>query len=407
MTSRLSVFFVLFTVVIDAMGIGLMMPVLPDLIREIQGGDIANAAIWGGVLSTAFAAMQFLCGPTLGNLSDRYGRRPILLTSLTAMGFAKILMAISGTIWLLLIGRLVAGVAAATQATASAYMADISAPQDKAKNFGRIGAAFGVGFVLGPALGGALAEFGTRAPFYAAAALAFSNAILGYFVLKETVNDEIRRPFSWKRANPLGAFLSLSKLPGLQGLLLVFFLYQVAIAVYPSTWSFFTAERYGWAPQLIGLSLALFGLAYALVQGVLVQPAINRIGHRGTVFAGLVLEVVMMLAISLIAVGWVAMVFTPLAALAAIGHPALQGIMARKIPDNAQGELQGLLTSIGAVSMIIAPLAMTQVFAHFTSASAPVYFPGAPFVLGAVLMCIAAIVFALRPRRISDEVNPT
>lgn len=397
MTSRLSVVFVLFTVVIDAMGVGLMMPVMPELITEIQGGDIAGAAIWGGVLATSFAAMQFLFGPTLGSLSDRYGRRPILLISLVSMGCAKILMAVAGTIWILLLGRIVAGTAAATQATASAYMADISDPDQKAKNFGRVGAAFGIGFVLGPALGGMLAEFGTRAPFYAAAALAFGNALLGYFVLTETVDDRIRRPFECRRANPLSALLAVSKLPGLQSLLLVMFLYYVAVAVYPSVWPFFTAERFGWSPQMIGLSLAIFGLSYALVQGVLVQPAINRLGHRGTIYLGLGLEVVMLLLISTIALGWLTLMLTPLAALAAIGQPALQGIMSRKVADNAQGQLQGVLASLSAVSMIIAPLVMSQVFARYSGATATVYFPGAPFVLAASLMAVAALVFAMRP----------
>jgi DHA1 family tetracycline resistance protein-like MFS transporter len=370
---------------------------MPELITEIQGGDIAGAAIWGGVLATSFAAMQFLFGPTLGSLSDRYGRRPILLISLVSMGCAKILMAVAGTIWILLLGRIVAGTAAATQATASAYMADISDPDQKAKNFGRVGAAFGIGFVLGPALGGMLAEFGTRAPFYAAAALAFGNALLGYFVLTETVDDRIRRPFEWRRANPLSALLAVSKLPGLQSLLLVMFLYYVAVAVYPSVWPFFTAERFGWAPQMIGLSLAIFGLSYALVQGVLVQPAINRLGHRGTIYLGLGLEVVMLLLISSIALGWLTLMLTPLAALAAIGQPALQGIMSRKVADNAQGQLQGVLASLSAVSMIIAPLVMSQVFARYSGASATVYFPGAPFVLAASLMAVAALVFAMRP----------
>lgn len=398
MTSRLSIVFVLFTVVIDAIGVGLMMPVMPALIQEVQGGNIASAAIWGGILATAFATMQFLFGPTLGNLSDRYGRRPVLLASLICMGSAKIVMALAGSIWVLLLGRVVAGVAAATQATAAAYMADISKPDEKAKNFGRVGAAFGVGFVLGPALGGALAEFGTRAPFYAAAGLAFGNALLGTFVLKETVDDSRRRAFSWRRANPLGALLSLSKMPGLKLLLLVFFLYQVGLTVYPATWAFFTAESFGWEPGTIGISLAIFGLTYAMVQGALVQPAINRLGHRGTVFTGLMLEVVVMIILATIVSGWLALAFTPLAALAAIGQPALQGIMSRKISDDAQGELQGLLTSLGAISMIISPIVMTQVFAYFSGPEAPVYFPGAAFVLSACLMFAATIVFAVRPR---------
>ena len=398
MTSRLSNTFVLLTVVIDAMGIGLMMPIMPDLIREIEGGDIAGAAIWGGVLATVFATMLFLFGPLVGSLSDRFGRRPVLLTALIAMGCAKLLMALAGTIWMLLAGRIVAGIAAATQSTASAYMADISHPDEKAKNFGRIGAAFGVGFVFGPALGGALAEFGTRAPFYAAAFLAFSNALLGLFVMRETVDQSRRRRFEWRRANPLGALIAMSRLKGLQQLLWVFFLYQVALAVYPATWPFFTAERYGWSPQTIGISLAFFGLTYALVQGTLVQPSIKQFGHRGTVLLGLLLEVGVMIILALITVGWIALIFTPMAAVAAIGHPAIQGIMSRKIPDDAQGELQGVLASLGAISMIVAPLAMTRVFAHFSGPDAPVYFPGAAFLLAAALMLIATVVFILRPR---------
>ncbi|MEJ5218124.1 TCR/Tet family MFS transporter [Cognatishimia sp. D5M38] len=396
MSSRLPIIFIVMTVVIDAMGIGLIMPVMPDLIQEVQGVGISDAAIWGGILAASFAAMQFLFGPFLGNLSDRYGRRPVLLISLTVMALDYIVMALAGSIWLLLAGRIVGGITAATHSTASAYMADISTPDQKAKNFGLIGAGFGIGFVLGPALGGMLAEFGTRAPFFAAAALAGANVILGYFVLKETVTDEIRRPFRWKRANPLGAFAAVSKLPNLGALLLVFFFYQVSAYVYPAIWSYFTAEAFGWSVSMIGISLAVFGIFYAASQALLVQPLINRFGYRGTVIFGLGLEIFAMLFIGLVPSGMLILAFTPIAALASIGLPALQGIMSRVVPDDAQGELQGVLTSVAAIGMVISPLVMNQTFAFFTRESAPIYLPGASFLLAAVLMGIAIVIFTWR-----------
>ncbi|WP_370227402.1 TCR/Tet family MFS transporter [Cognatishimia sp.] len=396
MSSRLPIIFIVMTVVIDAMGIGLIMPVMPDLIQEVQGVGISDAAIWGGILAASFAAMQFLFGPFLGNLSDRFGRRPVLLISLAVMALDYIVMALAGSIWLLLAGRIVGGITAATHSTATAYMADISTPDQKAKNFGLIGAGFGIGFVLGPALGGLLAEFGTRAPFFAAAALAGANMLLGYFVLKETVTDEIRRPFSWRRANPMGAFAAVAKLPNLTALLVVFFFYQVSSYVYPAIWSYFTAESFGWSAGMIGVSLAVFGIFFALSQALLVQPCINRFGYRGTVILGLCLEIFAMLFIGLVPVGVLILAFTPIAALASIGLPALQGIMSRTVPDDAQGELQGVLTSVASIGMVISPLVMNQTFAFFTRDSAPVYLPGAPFILAAVLMVVAIAIFTSR-----------
>lgn len=393
MSSRLPTIFVVLTVVIDAMGIGLIMPVTPDLIREINGGDIANAAIWGGLLATGFATMQFLFSPLLGSLSDRYGRRPILLISLVVMSGVYLVMATAGSIWILLLGRLGGGIAAATHSTASAYMADISTPQEKAKNFGLIGAGFGIGFVLGPVLGGLLAGYGTRAPFYAASVIAAGNAVLGWLVLKETVTNQIRRPFEWSRANPLGALRSVANLPGLTPLLLVYFFYQVATLVYPATWSYFAGERFGWGPGMIGMSLAIFGIFYAIVQGALVGPSLKYMGNRGTVLAGLSLEIIVLFFMGFVASGAVALGLTPFAALAAIGLPALQGIMSRRVPDNAQGELQGVLASVSSFGMILSPLIMTQTFAYFSSTSSPTYLPGAAFLLSSALMAIAAAIF--------------
>ncbi|WP_299676681.1 TCR/Tet family MFS transporter [uncultured Roseobacter sp.] len=396
---RPAVLFILITVMLDSMGIGLIIPVMPDLIQEVRGADLSTAALWGGVLSTAFAVMQFLCGPVIGGLSDRFGRRPVLLISLVVMALDYLVMAVAGSIVLLLIGRIVGGMTAATQSTANAYMADISKPEDRAANFGLVGAAFGLGFVLGPLLGGLLGAFGTRAPFYAAAGLAALNALFGYIVLKETITDEIRRPFQWARANPWGSFRQLGRLPGIGPLLVVFFLYQVAFMVYPAIWSYFVKERFGWEPATIGLSLALFGIMMAVVQGGLIRPVLRLLGERGTVIYGHLFDTAAFLALALVTSGTIALILTPLAALAAVITPALQGIMSKAVGRDAQGELQGALTSIMALAMIISPLMMTGTFAAFTDADAPAYFPGAPFLLSAGLILIGLAVFLRAPAR--------
>lgn len=398
MNKRLAVTFILISVTLDSMGIGLIMPVMPDLIQEVEGQGIGAAAVWGGILATIFAAMQFLFGPTLGSLSDRYGRRPILIISLVIMAFDYVLMALAHTIWLLVIARVIGGITAATQSTSAAYMADISAPEEKAANFGLIGAAFGMGFVLGPLIGGVLAEYGTRAPFWAAACLAAANAIFGYFVLPETVTDKIRRPFSWRRANPLGAFKNIGSLPGLKRLLLITFVYTIAFFVYPGVWAYFGAERFGWGPGMIGLSLGIFGIGIAIVQGLLIRPIINRIGERKTVILGLSLDVAAFVVLGFVSNGWVALAFTPLTALGSMAGPALQGIMSRTAADDQQGELQGTVTSINAVATILAPLMVTQTFWYFTDGNGPLYLPGAPFLLSALLTIGCIVVFMQTPR---------
>ena len=393
---RPAVLFILTTVMIDAMGIGLIIPVMPDLIQEVRAGDLAQAALWGGILSTVFAVMQFLFGPVLGGLSDRFGRRPVLLVSLAIMALDYLVMAVAGSIWLLLLGRVVGGITAATQSTANAYMADISGPEDRAANFGLVGAAFGIGFVLGPLIGGLLAGYGTRAPFYAAALLALLNFGFGLFVLKETVTDSIRRPFRWTRANPLGSLRQLRKLPGIGAMLLVFFIYQVAFIVYPAVWSYFGKERFGWDPQTIGLSLALFGIMLAIVQGGLIRPIMRLLGERGTVLYGHVFDILAFLALAFVTNGTLALILTPLAALAAVITPALQGIMSKAVGADAQGELQGALTSLSALAMIFSPMMMTATFATFTTEGAAFYLPGAPFLLSAALIVVGLVVFILR-----------
>ncbi len=393
MFTRLPVLVILATVVIDAMGIGLIIPVMPALMREVTGGELTQAAIWGGILSTVFAIMQFLCGPLLGSLSDRFGRRPVLLVSLAIMSLDYIVMALAETMWLLFLGRVVAGVTAATYATALAYMSDLSAPHDKARAFGIVGAGFGVGFVLGPLLGGSLAEFGTRAPFWAAAGLAGLNALLGWIVLRETVTDATRRAFTWARSNPLGSLKALGQLPAVGKLILVFFVYQFATAVYPSIWPYYTTERFSWSPGMIGISLAVYGIGFALVQGFLIAPSIKWFGNRLTVLVGLSFELGSFLFLGFVSNGTLLLIMVPLFSFGAVGLPALQGILSRRVPDDSQGELQGVLASLASLATILAPLIMTQTFAFFSNHEATVYLPGAPFLVSSILMLVAITVF--------------
>ncbi|WP_366863056.1 TCR/Tet family MFS transporter [uncultured Sulfitobacter sp.] len=383
---------------IDAMGIGLIIPVMPDLIQEVGGGTLAEAAIWGGILSTTFAVMQFLFGPVMGGLSDRFGRRPVLLIALVIMALDYVLMALASALWVLLLGRVIGGITAATQSTATAYMADISAPHERAARFGLVGAAFGAGFVIGPVVGGLLAEYGTRAPFWMAAGLASANAVFGWVVLKETVTDANRRSFDWRRANPLGALRALGRLPGVTPLLLVYFIYYVGFAVYPAVWSYFGKERFDWPPSTIGLSLALFGIAMALIQGGLIRPVLKALGERGTVIAGHLFSIASLICIAVITSSTWVLILTPIAAFGGIIPPALQGIMSARVADDAQGELQGALTSASALAMILSPLVMTYTFAQFTDADAPIYLPGAPFLLAATLstMGLAALLIGTR-----------
>jgi DHA1 family tetracycline resistance protein-like MFS transporter len=390
---RPAVVFIVLTVMIDAMGIGLIIPVMPDLIEEVQAANLSRAALWGGVLATTFAVMQFLFSPLVGGLSDRFGRRPVLLISLTVMALDYVVVALAGSIWLLLLGRVVGGISAATGATASAYMADITEPKDRAANFGLIGAGFGIGFVLGPVAGGFLAEYGTRAPFWAAAALAAGNVAFGWFVLKETVKPENRRPVSWRRANPFGAVKHLGELPGIRRLLLVYFLYHLAFAVYPSVWSYFGKAQFDWSPSMIGGSLALFGLAMAVVQAGIIRPVLKRFGERGTVLFGYVFSVATFFLIGIVTSGTAIMVLTPMAALAGVIPAALQGIMSQSVAQNSQGELQGVLTSASALAMVVAPLVMTATFAAFTAPGTAIYFPGAPFLLSMLLTLVAVSIF--------------
>ncbi|MEO1563301.1 MAG: TCR/Tet family MFS transporter [Pseudomonadota bacterium] len=396
MSKRLAITFVMITVVIDSMGIGLMMPVMPDLLQELGADDLSRAAIWGGFLSMLFALMQFLFGPYIGALSDRFGRRPVLLLSLVVVMFDYLLLAVAGTIWLVILARIIAGIASATQSTASAYMADISKPEEKAQNFGLVGAAFGIGFVLGPLIGGLLSELGTRAPFYAAAILAGANLVLGYFAFPETVTDKIRRKFEWRRANPFGAFSHVGKLPQVGRMLLVVLVYNFAFMIYPAVWSFFTQEAYGWTARDVGISLAAFGITIAFIQGFAIRYFILWMGEARTAIFGLSMNVIAFTLFVFTNAGWQAYAIIGLTTLGVVTMPSLQGMMAQRVSDDAQGELQGVLVSTQSISSIVSPVVMTAIFGFFTSAVAPIYLPGAPFALAALLTLTGLVLFLTR-----------
>ena len=398
MPGRLPLAFILITVMIDSMGIGLILPVMPGLIGEVGRLTLAEAAVWGGILVTAFSVMQFLCSPVVGAISDRVGRRPVMLVSLGMLALDYLVMALAGSLWMLLAARIVGGIFSATPATASAFMADISKPEEKAARFGLIGAAFGLGFVLGPLIGGLLAGFGTRAPFYAAAGLAAANLAFGVFVMPETLRRARQGAFRLAEANPFATFRSIGQLPGVGRIVVLFFLYQVAFAVYPAVWAFFTTARFGWAPSMIGLSLAGFGVAMAAVQGGLIRVILRLLGERNTVTYGLAFNFCAFVALATVTDGTLALILTPLTALGAVVTPALQGMASRQVPDDMQGALQGVLTAAASLAMVISPLVMTQVFRAFTHEGAPVFFPGAPFFVSAALMVACAAVFLARPR---------
>jgi len=401
MTARrqtLALTFILATVALDAIGIGLIFPVMPDLMIDVTHQSLGDAALWGGVLTASFAVMQFLFGPIVGNLSDRFGRRPVFLVSLVVMALDYLVMAVAQTIWLLLAVRMVAGIAAATHSTAAAYVADISAPDDRAKRFGLIGAAFGLGFVAGPLIGGLLAVIDTRAPFYAAAALAAANLVFGWLILPESLAQNLRRPFSLARANPLSSFSAIRRLPGLKMLLVVSFIYAVTFNVWPALWSYYGKAAFGWDATWIGISLALFGICMAVAQATLVGPMITRFGERRTATYGMVVETATYTFFGLVTSGTWALIVTPVTALGGVTGPALQAMSSRLTPEDQQGELQGINTSLNALAMIIAPLVMTWIFQIFTAPDAPVYMPGAPFLLSALLMVAVVIVFVAMPR---------
>lgn len=392
MNRKAAMGFIFITLLIDVTGFGVIIPVMPQLIEQLLGvDDISKASQYGGWLTFAYAFMQFLFAPVLGNLSDKYGRRPVLLFSLFGFGIDYLLLSFAPTIAWLFLGRLIAGVTGASFTTASAYIADISTPENRAQNFGMIGAAFGLGFIIGPLLGGLLGELGPRVPFIVAACLALMNWLYGYFVLPESLDKEHRRPFEWKRANPLGSLLQLRKYPAVGGLIGSFVLIYLAAHAVQSNWSFFNIERFKWTPKMIGISLGVIGVLVAAVQGGLVRVVNPRLGNERSVYIGLGLYALGLLLFAFASQSWMMFVFLIPYCLGGIAGPALQSIISGHVPPNEQGELQGALTSLMSATSIVGPLMMTNLFAYFTHKEAPVYFPGASFLLGAVFMLASAI----------------
>ena len=391
--------FIFITLLIDVTGLGLIIPVVPKLIENLlHTSNISKVALFGGLLTFSYAIMQFLFAPVLGNLSDKYGRRPILLFSLLGFGLDYILLAFAPSIGWLFVGRIIAGITGASMTTASAYIADISTPETRAQNFGMIGAAFGLGFIVGPMIGGLLGEMGPRIPFLVAAGLALLNAAYGYFVLPESLDVSNRRAFDWKRANPISSLKNLSRFPAVAGLIVSFFLIYVASHAVQSNWSYFNIEKFKWSPKMIGISLAVVGVLVSLVQGVLVRFVNPKIGNERSVYVGLGLYTIGLILFGLASQSWMMFVFLIPYCLGGISGPGLQAIISGTVPANEQGELQGSLTSIISITSIVGPLVMSNLFAFFTGPIAPFYFPGAPFLLAAVLMLLSCF-FAYKALR--------
>ncbi len=387
--------FIFATLLIDITGLGLIIPVFPKLIQELTGGTLSEASEYGGWLLFAFAIMQFLFAPVLGNLSDKYGRRPILLISLFGFAIDYLFLSFAPTIFWLFIGRIIAGVMGASITTAMAYIADISTPEKRAQNFGLVGAAFGLGFIIGPVIGGLLVQFGSRVPFMVAAGLTFANFLYGYFILPESLPVESRRRFEWKRANPIGSLKHLRKYPVISGLVISLILIYVASHAVQSTWTFFTMEQFAWTEKIVGLSLGFVGILSAVVQGGLIRIINPRLGAKRSVYFGLLLYAIGLTFFSLASASW--MMFAALVpyCLGGICGPALQGIMSGQVPANEQGELQGGLASLVSATSIVGPPLMTSTFATFTSAGGNFHFPGAAFLLGAFLSLLS-LFFAMR-----------
>lgn len=389
---KAAVGFIFITLLIDVMGWGLIIPVMPALISELKGIPVNEASSYGALLLSVYAITQFVFAPLIGNLSDKHGRRPVLLSSLLGFGIDYIFLALAPTFGWLFLGRIIAGITGASFTTATAYIADVSTPETRAKNFGMIGAAFGLGFVIGPALGGLLAGFGVRAPFYAAAGLCLLNALYGYFVLPESLNKEHRRPFEWKRANPLGSLKFLQKTPGIGGLAISFFLIYLAAQAVQGNWSFFTIHRFGWSEGLVGISLAVVGLLVGAVQGGLIRVINPRLGDEKSIYLGLLLYTLGLVFFAFASEGWMMFVFLVPYCLGGIAGPSLQSTISRHVPPNEQGELQGALTSLMSLTTIIGPLIMNNLFKYFTTDKAPFYFPGVSFLLGAVFMLLSVFI---------------
>lgn len=395
---KATVGFIFITILIDVIGFGIIIPVVPQLLQDLMHitdrSDISSISKPAIYLTLIYGVMQFICAPILGSLSDRYGRRPILLFSLVGFGLDYIFLAFAPSIGWLFVGRAISGITGASFTTAAAYMADISDEKNRAQNFGMIGAAFGIGFIIGPMLGGLLGEIGTRIPFLVAAGLALINALYGYFVLPESLDKQYRRDFDIKRANPIGSLMNLKKYPAVLGLIASLLLIYLAAQSVQSNWSFANINKFGWTPKMIGISLGVVGLLVGLVQGLLIRVVNPKLGNEKSVYVGIGLYAIGLSLFAFATQGWLMFVFLIPYCLGGISGPALQAIISVHVPKNEQGELQGSLTGLNSVSSIIGPPIMIGLTSYFSIKNDPhhIYFPGAAFLFGALLMMMSALI---------------
>ncbi|VTP90913.1 TCR/Tet family MFS transporter [Sphingobacterium daejeonense] len=390
--SQAGLLFIFITVVLDSIGLGIIIPVMPALIRELIHGDLSQASAYGGWLTFCYAFMQFFFAAILGNLSDHYGRRPVLLCSLFGFTINYLLIGFAPSIFWLFVGRLVAGVTGASHTVAAAYIADVSTKENKAQNFGLLGAAFGLGFIIGPVIGGILGHYGPRVPFFAAAGLTFLNFLYGYFVVPESLPKEHRRNFRWINANPIGSFRHIKKYPIIMPLVVCIFLINIAAHAVQSTWSYFTMEKFQWNERMVGYSLGVIGILLTIVQAGLIRVIIPKLGLAKSIVTGLFLNCISLFAFGIVDTTLLLFATSIFYVFAGIAGPAMQSSISNHTPANEQGQIQGGLTSIISLTAIIGPLVMTSLFSFFTKKNGPMYLPGAPFYLGSLLALIAVII---------------
>jgi MFS transporter, DHA1 family, tetracycline resistance protein len=388
-----SVLFVFAVVLIDVIGFGLIIPVVPRLVMELTGEGLSRAAIYGGWLWFAYAITQFFSAPVLGNLSDRLGRRPVLLAALAALGIDYLIMGLAPSITWLFVGRTMAGIAGASFIPAYAYLADITPPEKRAQNFGIVGAAFGLGFVVGPAVGGLLGTLGPRTPFFFAAGLALVNVTWGFFTLPESLPKESRRSFDWKRANPLGALMHIRRYPLVPVVAAAIFFWQLAQQAFASTWSYYTMFRFNWSEAAVGGSLAFVGAIMAISQGALTRVLIPRFGERRSVFIGMLVGAAAYTGFAFATSGWMMYAWMTGWLAAGLVYPSLNAIMSQRVPANAQGELQGAVASLYSLAAVLGPPLMTHLFGRFSAPASRVQFPGAAFLCSAILVVVSGILF--------------
>jgi DHA1 family tetracycline resistance protein-like MFS transporter len=389
--SRFALIFIFMTMFIDTVGLGIIIPVAPRIIAQLTGRDMSGAASWGGWLQTAFAAMLFLFSPLIGNLSDRYGRKPILIISLLALGVDYLITGLAPTIWWLFIGRILSGIAGASYTTANAFIADVSPPEKRAANFGLTGAAFGIGFVVGPALGGLLGQYGLRLPFFVSAGLAVANALFGLAVMKESLPPEKRRKFELWRANPVGSLIALKRYPAVFALVGIMVLMRIAHDANPVIWSYYVYLKFHWTTAQLGYAMAFLGIVMAFVFGFLTRIAIPKLGEHRAAYIGLFAGAIGFAGYAFATQGWMMYPWMLVWCLMGLAMPAINGIISLHVPATEQGELQGALASVGGITSVVAPVLLTSVFAYFTGVHAPVYFPGAAFLAAGLLLALAAI----------------